>query len=114
MDRLGIRNIRNPPAVQSERRQSQAGGVSSGFFLSLDGSMEPPKTCLKPEPQPTGGQAATALPDTGPGVFGVNSLCLGKSPGSSRQGRKRRCGVYSLHDLGSTASLSCHLCVRQG
>lgn len=70
-------------ATREEAEPSRRG--EQWLFLSLDGSMEPPKTCLKPEPQPTGGQAATALPDTGPGVFGVNSLCLGKSPGSSRQ-----------------------------
>lgn len=93
-DRLSIRNLRNSLALQPERRQSQAGGVSSGF-LSLDGSMEPSKTCLTLETQPTGGQAATALPDTGPAVFSFNSLCLRETPGSSRQQRKRRCGIYS-------------------
>lgn len=56
MDRLSIRNLRNTPAVQAEGRQSQAGGASSGF-LSLDGSMEPSKSCLTLETQPTGGQA---------------------------------------------------------
>lgn len=58
--RLSIRNLRNIPALQPERTERKAGGVSSSSS-SLGGSMEPLKTRLPLETQLKAGQAVPAL-----------------------------------------------------
>lgn len=100
MDRLSIQNL-SDSCSEAERKQSQAGGMSSGF-LSLDGSMEPSKTCLTIEIQPTSGQAGTALPGTGQ-CFVLVPCAGGKA--------QVQAGSTGKGDVGSSPSSCTHQCV---